>query len=79
MVNVNCHLKIGALYLTNLSPFAAENCFEMLSVTKSGIFQMTIHIDYDKEENKIELILDSQGNEIRTLVLATNCNISILG
>ena len=29
---------------------------------------MTIHIDYDREENKIELILDSQGNVIRTLV-----------
>ena len=40
---------------------------------------MTIHIDYDREENRIELILDSQGNVIRTLVLATNCNISILG
>ena len=39
----------------------------MLSVTKSGIFQMTIHIDYDREENKIELILYSQGNVISTL------------
>ena len=29
---------------------------------------MTIHIDYDREENKIELILKSQGNVIRTLV-----------
>ena len=28
---------------------------------------MTIHIDYDREENKIELILESQGNVIRTL------------
>ena len=28
---------------------------------------MTIHIDYDREENKIELISDSQGNVIRTL------------
>ena len=28
---------------------------------------MAIHIDYDREENKIELILDSQGNMIRTL------------
>ena len=28
---------------------------------------MTIHIDYDREENKIELILDSQSNVIRTL------------
>ena len=28
---------------------------------------MTIHIDYDREENKIELILASQGNVIRTL------------
>ena len=28
---------------------------------------MAIHIDYDREENKIELILDSQGNMISTL------------
>ena len=28
---------------------------------------MTIHIEYDREENKIELILDSQSNVIRTL------------
>ena len=28
---------------------------------------MTIHIGYDREENEIELILDSQGNVIRTL------------
>ena len=39
----------------------------MLSERKSGKFQMAIHIDYDREENKIELILDSQGNVIRTL------------
>ena len=30
---------------------------------------MAIHIDYDREENKIELILDSQGNVISTLVM----------
>ena len=30
---------------------------------------MTIHIDYDREENKIELILKSQDNVIRTLIL----------
>ena len=64
---MNCHLKFGALYHTNLSPFSAENCFEMLSVRKSGKFQMANHIDYDREENKIELILDSQGNVISTL------------
>ena len=29
---------------------------------------MAIHIDYDREENKIELILESQGNVIRTLI-----------
>ena len=40
-----------------------------ISVTKSGKFQMTIHIDYDREENKIELILKSQDNVIRTLIL----------
>ena len=28
---------------------------------------MANHIDYDREENKIELILDSQGNVISTL------------
>ena len=39
----------------------------MLSVRKSGKFQMAIHIDYDREENKIEFILDSQGNVISTL------------
>ena len=66
---MNCRLKFGALYFPNLSPFSAENYFEMLSVTKSGKFQMTIHIDYDREENKIELILESQGNVIRTIDL----------
>ena len=30
---------------------------------------MTIHIDYDREENKIESILASQTKVIRTLVL----------
>ena len=30
---------------------------------------MTIHIDYDREENKIQFILDSQGSVIRTLVI----------
>ena len=40
----------------------------MLSATKSGKFQMTIHIDYDREENKIESILASQSNVIRTLI-----------
>ena len=39
----------------------------MLSVTKSRIFQMTIRIDYDREENKIEYILASQTKMIRTL------------
>ena len=29
---------------------------------------MAIHINYDREENKIELILDYQGNVISTLV-----------
>ena len=35
---------------------------------------MTIHIDYDREENKIELILESQGNVIRTLEQITGKN-----
>ena len=39
-----------------------------VSMEKSAKFQMTIHIDYDREENKNELFLDSQGNVIRTLV-----------
>ena len=30
---------------------------------------MIIHIGYDREEDKIELILVSQGNVISTLVL----------
>ena len=34
---------------------------------------MTIHIDYDREENKIELILYSQSNVIRTLELINDC------
>ena len=34
---------------------------------KSAKFQMTIHIDYDREENKIESILASQTKMIRTL------------
>ena len=67
---MNCCLKFGSLYLTNHSPFSVENCFEMLSARKSGKFQMANHIDYDREENKIELILDSQSNVIRTLVLS---------
>ena len=29
---------------------------------------MTIHIGYDREEDKIELILPSQGNVISTLI-----------
>ena len=35
---------------------------------------MTIHIDYDREENKIELILDSQTKMIRTLELLLHLN-----
>ena len=35
---------------------------------------MTIHIDYDREENKIESILESQGNVIRTLMYCININ-----
>ena len=31
---------------------------------------MKTHIDYDREVNKIELILDSQSNVISTLVLS---------
>ena len=35
---------------------------------------MTFHIDYDREENKIELILDSQCSVIRTLAFHDNDN-----
>ena len=34
---------------------------------------MTIHIDYDREENKIELILESQGKVISTLGEKKSC------
>ena len=34
---------------------------------KSAKFQMTIHIDYDREENKIQFSMDSQTKTIRTL------------
>ena len=36
---------------------------------KSAKFQMTIHIDYDREENKIQFLMDSQTKMIRTLVI----------
>ena len=35
---------------------------------KSAKFQMTIHIDYDREENKIQFLMASQTKMIRTLV-----------
>ena len=72
------HLKFGALYHTNLSPFSVENCFKMLSARKSGKFQMANHIDYDREENKIELILDYQGNVISTLVTTSGMLVGTL-
>ena len=37
---------------------------------KSAKFQMTIHIDYDREENKIQFLMASQTKMIRTLVSA---------
>ena len=49
-----------------------------ISVTKSGKFQMTIHIDYDREENNIELSLDSQCNVIRTLTLLVSYQIDVM-
>ena len=51
-------------FKTNLSWDWAE-----VSKVKSAKIQMTIHIDYDREENKIESILASQTKVIRTLVL----------
>ena len=53
-------------FKTNLSWDWAE-----VSKVKSAKIQMTIHIDYDREENKIELILESQGNVISTLQRAS--------
>ena len=38
---------------------------------------MTIHIEYDREENKIELILDSQSNVIRTLLFSEVRNFKV--
>ena len=49
-------------FKTNLSWDWAE-----VSKVKSAKIQMTIHIDYDREENKIESILASQTKMIRTL------------
>ena len=36
-------------------------------MAKSAKFQMTIHIDYDREENKILFLMASQTKMIRTL------------
>ena len=38
-------------------------------MVKSAKFQMTIHIDYDREENKIQFLMDSQTKMISTLSL----------
>ena len=38
-------------------------------MVKSAKFQMTIHIDYDREENKIQYLMASQTKMIRTLDL----------
>ena len=37
-------------------------------MVKSAKFQMTIHIDNDREENKIQFLMASQTKMIRTLV-----------
>ena len=39
---------------------------------KSAKFQMTIHIDYDREENKIQFLMASQTKMIRTLTIVRN-------
>ena len=39
---------------------------------------MTIHIDYDREENNIGLSLDSQCNVIRTLTLLVSYQIDVM-
>ena len=38
-------------------------------MVKSAKFQMTIHIDNDREENKIQFLMASQTKMIRTLVV----------
>ena len=40
-------------------------------MVKSAKFQMTIHIDYDREENKIQFLMASQTKMIRTLAMGT--------
>ena len=40
-------------------------------MVKSAKFQMTIHIDYDREENKIQFLMASQTKMIRTLEIYT--------
>ena len=39
-------------------------------MVKSAKFQMTIHIDNDREENEIQFLMASQTKMIRTLVSA---------
>ena len=63
-----------------LSIFKTILSWELAEVSneKSAKFQTTIHIDYDREENKIESILASQSNMIRTLVDSKRRYISTL-
>jgi len=74
---VNFCLKLGALSLLTSAYSQLRIVLKMLSGTKSGKFQMIIHIDYDREENKIALILASQGNVIRTLGLKMKTSLEI--
>ena len=67
MVNVNCHLKFPAFCYTKHFKTILSWEWAEVSNVKSAKIQMTIHIDYDREENKIELVLASQGNLISTL------------
>ena len=72
------------IIIWNFSLFVALNIFKTIlswelaevSNEKSAKFQTTIHIDYDREENKIELILDSQTKMISTLVQRTIARLS---
>ena len=67
---MNFHLKFPAFsYAKHFKTILSWEWAEVSKV-KNGKFQMTIHIDYDREENRIELILISQGDVIRTLVFS---------
>ena len=54
-----------------LSIFKTILSWELAEVSneKSAKFQTTIHIDYDREENKTQFLILSQTKMIRTLIV----------